>query len=344
MNIPNISNLKEYFKISNTIKNYKEVCTLLEEPIKTGKSKQLQLEDFARYFKFIKDKQKFIIAEIYPEPLSKQENPNGNNSKYVENIKYMLLHKLSTCEGFTCTFTKNNLFEFLGMTNPLYLKKAIAKKLIKDNHYDISDFDINHFYMRSNNRMTRILFDSLNSLKRQYLISYREIDIVVRLNDKEEKEHNEATKEEIKIIMDVKHQVLKDMELTTMMQVIFKFKTEEFYNRVTEILKNDYDIEYTYKQFELIFTKENILEELERLELKQHRKELNDKVCDIVNLNARNTYNKNIAKYEQELEDFLLNEKPSFGIYTESNFKGFRFRSEYLDFQLELTEYLLRID
>ena len=324
------------------LKSYKDLCVALEVPIKTGKSKQIQLEDFSRYFTYTKDKYKYIITEVFEEPLPKEDNSNGNNSKYVENIKYMLLQKLSTCEGFTCTFTKNNLFEFLGMINPLYLKKVIAKKLIKDNNYNISDFDINHFYMRSNDRMTRILFDSLNSLKRQYLITYREIDIVVRLNIEGEKKHTEATKEEIKLIMDIKHQVLKDMELTTMMQVIFKFKTEEFYKKVTEYLKELYDIEYTYKQFELIFTKQNILGELKRLESKQHKKELNNKVCDIVNLNARNTYEKNIAKYE--LEDFLLNEKPAFGAYSEMQFKGFRLRYEYLDFQLELTEYLLRID
>ena len=344
MKTPNISNLREYILTSNEIKNYKSLVTILDEPIKTGKSKQLQLEDLSRYFTFTKDKQKFIVTEIFDEPLPKQINPNGNNSKYVENIKYMLLHKLSTCEGYICYFTKNNLFEFLGMVNPFYLKKEQIKKIIQKNNPDISDFEINHFYMRSNDRMTRILFDSLNSLKRQFLIDYHEQDIIVTINPNGRKEHIEATPEERKLIMDIKHQVLKDMKLTSMMQIIFKFKTEEFYRRVTGILKEEYNIEYTYKQFELIFTKENILEEIEILELKEHKLELNDKVCNIVNKNAYSTYKKNIEKYERELEEFLLSDELAIGNFNETGFSGFRLKFEYLDFQLELTEYLLRLD
>jgi len=341
----NIDKLREYVKtVSNTIKNYKLLCAILGIPVRAGNVKILQLEELSRFCNFTKDKQKFIITEIYEQPLAKQGNPNGTNSKYVEHIKYMLLHKLSTCEGYTCTFTKNNLFEFLGMVNPFYLKKEQIKKIIQKNNSDISDFEINHFYMRSNDKMTRILFDSLNSLKRQFLISYKEQDIVVRINPNGRKEHTEASKEEIKLILDVKRQVLLDMKLTSMMQIIFKFKTEEFYRRVTGILKEEYDIEYTYKQFELIFTKENILEEIEILELKEHRLELNDKVCDIVNKNAYSTYKKNIEKYERELEEYLLSDELAIGGFNSAGFSGFRLKFEYLDFQLELTEYLLRLD
>jgi hypothetical protein len=47
--IMNLKNLKE----KQEIKNYKVLCELLEEPIKTGKSKQLQLKDFERYFEYL---------------------------------------------------------------------------------------------------------------------------------------------------------------------------------------------------------------------------------------------------------------------------------------------------
>jgi len=36
----NISNLKEYLKISNTIKNYKTICIILELKIVAGNSKK----------------------------------------------------------------------------------------------------------------------------------------------------------------------------------------------------------------------------------------------------------------------------------------------------------------
>jgi hypothetical protein len=133
------------------------------------------------------------------------------------------------------------------------------------------------------------------------------------------------------------------MKLNSMMQVILKFKTNEFYNKVNKVLKEEYNIEYTYKQLELIFTKADILKELSILELNQQRKELNDKVVDTINVNTWNTYNKQINDYNEKLMDFLLNEKPAFGKYTESNFKGFKFRPDFPDIQLELCDSLIKI-
>ena len=47
-------------KTNQIFKNYKELCEYLDEPIKTGKSKQLQLKDWERYFSYEKEGQKFI--------------------------------------------------------------------------------------------------------------------------------------------------------------------------------------------------------------------------------------------------------------------------------------------
>lgn len=60
------------------IKNYKELCTLLKELTKTGKSKQLQLNDFERYFNYEKKGNKFIIKEIYNVPIPKDEDASNN--------------------------------------------------------------------------------------------------------------------------------------------------------------------------------------------------------------------------------------------------------------------------
>ena len=45
-------------KTNQTFKNYKELCEYLDEPIKTGKSKQLQLKDWERYFSYEKEGKK----------------------------------------------------------------------------------------------------------------------------------------------------------------------------------------------------------------------------------------------------------------------------------------------
>lgn len=56
----NIDNLE----IGLEVKNYKTMCELLEEEVKSGKSKQLQLEKWKQYFTWHKVGHKFIIDSI----------------------------------------------------------------------------------------------------------------------------------------------------------------------------------------------------------------------------------------------------------------------------------------
>ena len=54
----NITNLK----IGDTIKNYKEMCSLLGEKITNGgKSKEAQIKNWERYFQYERQGQKFHI-------------------------------------------------------------------------------------------------------------------------------------------------------------------------------------------------------------------------------------------------------------------------------------------
>jgi len=332
------------------LKNYKDLCATLDiKPSSSNNSRKAQYKELERYCTYTKQGQKIIINEIFAEPLPKLDHrkdldKEGNNSKYVDNIKYLILNTLSETEGHKYTLTKDRLFALLGMVNQQYLHKEIIKKVLPKKDDRIGQYEINHFYLRVNNRLTKILFDSLTSLKRRFLIDYREVTMVVRLDQKGIEQHTEATENEIVLITGVKYNVLAEMNLNSIMHVMFKFKTEEFYNRVSEILKNNYGIEYSYNVIELLYKKENVLKELTILEKKRHRKELNNKVIETINNHSQNTYDKNIKEYNEGLEDFLYNDKPMFGKWNESQFKGFKHKLDYVDIQKELAEYLLRID
>ena len=91
MNINSLK-LKKY-------KNYKELCGILNEDIKTGKSKQLQLKDWERYFTWEKEGPKICHYKIYDKPkekidgrkvgnTGKSEGSRGNNvAEYRGNIE-----------------------------------------------------------------------------------------------------------------------------------------------------------------------------------------------------------------------------------------------------------------
>lgn len=84
MNIDNLK-LREY-------KNYKVICNVLEEKIKSGKSKRLQLEDWQRYFEWEKKGHKLRITKIYSKPKEKVDgrktggtglNPNSHHNQQI---------------------------------------------------------------------------------------------------------------------------------------------------------------------------------------------------------------------------------------------------------------------
>lgn len=67
-------------KIGMTIKNYKQLCELLNQEVEFGNSKKSQLLEFERYFDWEKIGQKFIITDVYDTPLDKEDKRKfGNN-------------------------------------------------------------------------------------------------------------------------------------------------------------------------------------------------------------------------------------------------------------------------
>lgn len=74
----NLSNIQA----GQTFKNYKELCSALGEPVKSGKAKQCQINNWKRYFEFKRDGHKYIIIKIYEAPKPKNDKRSlGNNSK-----------------------------------------------------------------------------------------------------------------------------------------------------------------------------------------------------------------------------------------------------------------------
>lgn len=329
----NIKNLKENLIISN----YKQLCSLLEIKPAAGNSKKSQLKDLQRYCKYTKDGNKFIILKVYDKPLEKSDlRKQGNNNIYVNHVKYLILQRLSTSDGYIASFTKNNLFEFLGMVNPLYNQKYIRNKLKSDK---ISSFDINNFFLRANEKLSEILKSSLKSLQNQMLINYKYVNIIVKNIDNNEI-HTKATPEEDKNILSIQRETLLEMGYKNIIQVFYNFKTEEYYNKCNEKLKERYNIERTYKQYEIIYNQKHVIQELNHLELTKHRLQLNNKVINKINNHASKIYKEAENNYNQKLLDYIV----SSDNINLDKFKEFKYKETYLEIQRELAEYLLRIE
>nr|DAK78416.1 MAG TPA: hypothetical protein [Caudoviricetes sp.] len=310
-------------------------------PNYNSNGKKAHLKEFSRYFNFEKHGQKFLITEIYDVPLEKDDlRSKGNHSIYVKYIELLLMNKLAREENFTCTITRKRLYQFLGLVNGEFPNKPYD--FIKQQNNQIRTYDLDHFYQRAYQKFDKILLDALKNLKNRCLISYFE-EVVIMQKDEDGKTYPTiANDTEIKCIDSVKKQVLDEMGLISLTQVFLKFKGDKFYSRVNSILQEQYNWEYTYKQFKLIYTQKNLIKEIPKAELQIKKLKLNEKVIDAMNQQAENNYKRNRDKYEQGYEEFISNWK-GFGRPLESNFKCFKYRYDYVDIQKELANYLLKI-
>lgn len=335
------SNLHE----SDIIKNYKTLCALLNEPEQAGNSKKSQHKEWQRYFDYEKVGQKYIITEIYSIPLPVTDKRSlGNASIYVHHIELILLNYLSKQQGYTTTLTLKKLFLLMGIINQNYIEEN--KDELKLQNDNITDYQINHFYQRTYQKLRKILFDTLRNLKNRCLIDYEEITMINIIEpDINEILHTSirpATDEEKKNILIIKKIVLNEMSLDSITLVHLKFKHREFYNRVNELLKEEYNINYIYTDIKILFNHEHIIQALQQAELNIQKIMLNTKVINAVNEQAKYNLEKSQIEYDKQVDEYLnhIIGKPS--QMTLSKF--FRLTEDkYLNTQFELAELLLRL-
>jgi len=335
--------VKSNLSIGQIIKNYKELCRLLNQEVKTSDSKKSQEKEFKQCFNWEKAGHKYIIIEIYQEPLEKNDKRSlGNKSIYVQHIELLLLNHLSKQSGYKATLTLKNLCLLLGMINQEYIKED--KKKLKANSDYITDFQINHFYQRTYQKLRKIIFDSLRNLKNRCLIDYEElimININEMINNKQCVTTRKATDQERKYILEIKKQVLKDMGLESITLVYLKFKHNEFYNRINKLLIDKYDINYTYTDIKIIYSHKYIIEALEQAELNMQKIMLNDKIVTVIDDQAENIKEKSEKNYNEQVEEYMKHilGQPSKMALS----KFFKFDDVYIYAQNELSELLLRL-
>lgn len=309
----NINIIKEKLKEGMIIKNYKELCLLLNEKIKSGASKRSQLKELERYIKYHKDGNKFVIDEIYKETKGKIDNrENGNNSIFNLHIQKLILdllvlqlehkHKnifLSTCK----------LMESIAMINSNYgfCKENITQlatylKMDEDNIYE--------FYQNSYGSLKGALESALNVLTNKSLIIW---DTVVTISENIEIEederkriienHRPATQQEKESIIQAEKDVLIEMGFENKRDIVICKRWKDFIKKVNKILKETEEMNYYYKSYDITFNTYVLQEQnkIEKMLLKNENRQiekhqLNNKIVNKFVDNAKNRQEKAIDK------------------------------------------------
>lgn len=312
------------------VKNYKAMCELLGEKEKNGHSKESQLKKWQSRFHWIKDGHKFIIKEIYDEPLPIEDGRSeGNNAIYVRLIEWLIAKDLVKREGYTHTLTRKRWWKLLGMVNSRYHDVSSTNlHLISELH---DDKEIRWFYNRSNSILNNILRDALRSMCNRSLIDYEIQTIIVR--PESEGGWFQAGDEELAKLQEIRRDTLNKMGLAGERQVFYKNRQDEYYKEVYRIIKDEYGWDRYFKQIKIIFNQKNISKAIPELE-EDFRNEtmrsltedkmlkLNEEIVNRMNTDAENQFNKTIENVYHGKSTFL-------------------FPVNYLEAQKSLTYYLI---
>ncbi len=327
----NVNIYKDKLKVGDVFGNYKALCAHLEENEKTGNSRNAQHKEWERYFDYERDGHKYIIVEIYDEPLPKEdERAKGNASEYIPYIEFILLNYLAQQEGKVASLTTKQMFYILGMCNEKYINKQFKVSESEN----ISSFQIEHFNQRSFRKLSGILTRALNNLRNRRLIDYSSVKMI-GIKPKDGKgmyEVRQATSEECDIIRKMEREALVDMGLRSIVLVYLQFKSDAFFSRVEEKLRSRYGIDFYYSQINLRFTKEQVIQ---AIDMDAKKLQLNGRIIDSLNQEARTKFQNNIRKIQEHQNAYILG-KPK-------NYEGFELEEDYIPSQERLAEIYIRI-
>lgn len=228
----------------------------------------------------------------------------GNKSVYSTFIELILMNYLAEQNNDSEIFTRRKLWVLLGMTNNKYGK--VPKESLKALDKSITDYEINHFYNRSNRKLERILLSALGNLRNRRLIDW-ELQTVICKDNNGEEEWFVANDNEKKEILDAEYTVLHEFGFQKIIQVFSTFKTEEYFYRVNEILYDKHKWKRFYKRFKIIYVAKNIRQSISDVEISLNKALLNTEVANFISNEAERIYDDAMQKYDKHLGDAIKN-------------------------------------
>lgn len=304
----------ENLKVGMTIKNYKALCEVLGEKTKTGKSKQLQLEDFKRYFEYDKSKgNTFIITEIHKVVKNKNQ---GGNKVYQEDFKKLMLHMLYKDKSENMLISKGSLYEAMNLVNENYkLGKQDIEKLSKV--IEVPKEYISDFYGENNKKIRENTERNLKILRGESLIVYDIVTAVaiekvnIAYNElgtpiltehgqvlcNRNTEYRKATKEEKQIILRCEAKSKAELGFKTDKEIFTNGTWNTYSKLVNENLKeSNANINFYYNAYEITWNNEKIEEEYNKLDKNDNRivvsNNINGNITKSINKSCKTRYTK----------------------------------------------------
>lgn len=324
--------IKARFCDDIVIKNYNELCNILDLPIVGGKQKQKQIANLKRFVNFRREGHSYIITEIFDSPKEKiDKRTEGNRSLYVTFIESILLDYFIKKNLRTCNFTKKQLWIALGLVNDNYTHGYGDNNLIdyirdRAEGMSVKSYHINKFYENTNKKLNDIINSAFKSLKNRKLIEYTDNEIIaVR------KGHYFVISDDNQIekILQIEKDTLNDLGCKSLQEVIFNkdkktINMQRYYQIRNKKLFEYMNYDYIFYRYHIVCNRKYLKQGLSE-NAAELRKALNSKFRDAVNNQTVKDYKKNIDNYKGGKTTFLYSD-------------------DFVNIQRVLAEKLLNID
>lgn len=322
----------ENLKVGQVLKNYKELCAVLEVKAEAGNSKKAQLKELERHVKYYKEGNKFIIDEIYKVAQEKIENRGGNNGKYTDDIEFLilsLLDKFDIEKHERVGFSKNLLFSHCGLVNNNF---SLAKGNIKlfSECVDLPYQTIAECFDYTNNKLLKTLETTLNRLQRESLITWgKGYNLTFEIRGG--KYMRVATTSEEKDIMSIERNIMKNMSCDNKRLVFLTGQWKEFKQQVEGELKNIYpDLSFYYDSITFNYNNEDIKERLKEL----------DNDCTTIKSKLNSNFSKGL---DETIEKRHKKASDRFGVSLDI-YENYRGSDEFVNEQKEIKNRIINLD
>ncbi len=297
------------------LKNYNELCSVLEISNEGGNTKKANLKSIERFCSLEKQGHKYIVKEIYDTPKEKNDKRvKGNRAIYTAMIETILLsvfiEKSKSKDSPSLSFTKRELWEELGMISQNYAANYKRPAFLTElQHIDdrVRQWHIDKAYCNSRKKLNDITKSALQSLKRRMLIEYRD-DVIVakKVGDKR---HFEVKEEwQIEKILQCKKETLIELGCENLHDVIFnkdKSITLEAYYKIRNAkLQRTLGFEFVYKRYSIICNRKYMEQGLQE-NINFLRKELNASIINVLTKQATKDLRKNRKALNEGRTSFI---------------------------------------
>lgn len=294
----NIGNLRN----NMVVKNYKELCNILEIPIVSGNSKLKQLKELELYCTYYKQGNKIIIDKLREKPKVK---PINKNSKYIELIGDILVNYLyAECKntGYNITLSLGNIMEIVGLVNSNYAVGNRHKKELSQ-ILNVNILSVYYFYNTTKGEFKNIIERALKSLQNRRVLFYKQVKTIC-IKEGNCKKYIVADTEQEQEILNIEKQVLREMGYNNLSKLWLSGKIKTFQRKVKKLMPVDWI--YYFNSYNLNIG--DVALEIEYNSIKETKEKLNNKSIEKVEKSLK------INDTEQD-EKILIDELVSLIVY-----------------------------